>query len=291
MHDGTCVGGVCICRPGFTGKVCQDLVSPCLLPCLHGGTCIDGTCFCFAGFTGPYCEEPDCIRPCLNGGTCNFGACVCPTGYEGVACELETCNPPCLNGGTCFQGNCVCPLHYSGLQCESRECWPLCQNGGVCLDGLCECPYGYLGQYCNIRLAGCEQRPCQNGGTCVNGTCICHASYSGPFCSIVAISLEGFNIHIYPNPNNDHMVGKTVGFICETNYTSTLENPQWYDQTDAPIFSKTEAPGSRIYYEPIAQNASYLIVRDLNADDRGRYVCAAGLTIRVAMTLVIYGKF
>ena len=51
------------------------------------------------------------------------------------------------------------------------------------------------------------------------------------------------------------------------------------------------APGSRIYYEPIAQNASYLIVRDLNANDRGRYVCAAGLTIRVAMTLVVYGKF
>nr|XP_054760703.1 neurogenic locus notch homolog protein 2-like [Lytechinus pictus] len=309
INGGVCNAGVCQCPSGFSGLFCQERV--CDPPCMHDGTCVGGVCICQPGFTGKVCQDLDCIRPCQNGGTCNFGACVCPTGYEGIACELEKH----VSKATVFV------LHYSGLQCESRECWPLCQNGGVCLDGLCECPYGYLGQYCQIRLAGCEQRPCQNGGTCVNGTCICHASYSGPFCSIVAItpcdppcfnggvclngvcecedgstgqfcqhsaSLEAFNIHIYPNPNNDHMVGKTVGFICETNSTSMSDIPQWYDQNDMPIISRTEAPGHRIYYEPIAQNASYLIVNDLSANDRGRYVCAAGLTMRLAMTLVVY---
>ena len=54
------------------------------------------------------------------------------------------------------------------------------------------------------------------------------------------------------------------------------------------LFSFT-APNSRIYYVPVSENSAYLVVTNLNENDVGRYVCAAGIGLRVAMTLVVYG--
>ncbi|XP_071510244.1 uncharacterized protein [Diadema antillarum] len=138
-----------------------------------------------------------------------------------------------------------------------------------------------------MHLSSACDPPCYNGGICVNGVCECATDTGGQFCQQTG-NLEEFTIHIYPSPNNDHMVGKTVGFLCETNYTLTSESPQWYDADGIAIRSREEAPGSRVYYLPTSQNASYLVVNELNENDRGRYVCAAGLSLRVAMMLVVY---
>ena len=50
------------------------------------------------------------------------------------------------------------------------------------------------------------------------------------------------------------MVGKTVGFICETNSTLAMEGPQWYDQYDRPILSKAE--GQCKYFMFLFSNTS-----------------------------------
>ena len=55
VNNGTCTGGVCECRSGFTGDKCAQLdhcaASP--LPCQNGGACSNGqdgaVCICAAG--------------------------------------------------------------------------------------------------------------------------------------------------------------------------------------------------------------------------------------------------
>lgn len=93
----------CICKPGFTGDLCETTVDDCLtMPCANGGKCFDMHndvhCECEKGFTGIFCEDDidECkvvgnTHTCHNGGTCvnTFGSydCICPPGYTGVKCD------------------------------------------------------------------------------------------------------------------------------------------------------------------------------------------------------------
>ena len=52
----------CLCKPGFTGDVCEININECARdPCQNGGICIDGidefTCTCTGGYAGVLCER------------------------------------------------------------------------------------------------------------------------------------------------------------------------------------------------------------------------------------------
>ena len=87
---------MCLCHNGFTGRFCQEKVSPCKLStCLNGGECVstdtDPVCRCLAGFYGNACEKTCREVPCRNGGQCwDTGGgfkCQCPQGFQGALCE------------------------------------------------------------------------------------------------------------------------------------------------------------------------------------------------------------
>uniref|UniRef100_A0A5S6QJ85 Cubilin n=1 Tax=Trichuris muris TaxID=70415 RepID=A0A5S6QJ85_TRIMR len=91
----------CICKPGFTGRQCEESIHPCdEVPCLHDGTCkrvgfVNFLCVCRPGFTGKRCEiatNPCLPNPCFNGGICKREAnrqysCTCLPPTTGPRCE------------------------------------------------------------------------------------------------------------------------------------------------------------------------------------------------------------
>ena len=67
----------CICKPGFTGELCQTNIDDCIgVNCSGNGVCMDGvnnyTCECMPGFSGPLCRESGTIMTltCICHSTC-----------------------------------------------------------------------------------------------------------------------------------------------------------------------------------------------------------------------------
>ncbi|XP_065176908.1 fibropellin-1-like isoform X16 [Sycon ciliatum] len=199
-ENGFCVGGRCLCQPGFTGRTCSNtIITVCYGGCANGGTCRYGSCSCRPGYSGSSCQIPSCSPSCANGGTCVSGKCRCRSGYSGSYCQTRVCTPSCRNGQICILGQCRCPRFLDGPEplgisepgvpeidlvpfypavCCSRSCL----NGGTCIGyNRCRCRSGYSGQYCQTKVPSCLPS-CANGGTCVSGQCRCRSGYSGGYC-------------------------------------------------------------------------------------------------------------
>ncbi|XP_028405966.1 neurogenic locus notch homolog protein 1-like isoform X2 [Dendronephthya gigantea] len=196
---------ICVCRPGFRGKLCE-LINKCHPnPCHNYGSCTeierDFECSCKKGFRGKKCEignkcEPN---PCQNGATCSETeddyVCTCRDGFLGHSCEVESkCSPinPCKNGATCREARdtykCFCRDGFGGINCEARIrhsiCVPNpCKNGGFCsITGTstgnytCSCASGWKGSTCVEKIDNwgnsigptiCQSvNPCMFGGKC-----------------------------------------------------------------------------------------------------------------------------
>uniref|UniRef100_A0A9J2P4X9 Sushi, von Willebrand factor type A, EGF and pentraxin domain-containing protein 1 n=1 Tax=Ascaris lumbricoides TaxID=6252 RepID=A0A9J2P4X9_ASCLU len=131
---------VCLCRPGYTGKFCEEQMPLCdTQPCINEGICeaASGTfrCICAQNYTGSRCQfGPDeCIGvSCPNGGVCQdlpgLGTtkCLCRTGFTGPDCSqiVDPCSldNPCKHGADCV------PLQLGRFKCKCLPGWtgPTC---------------------------------------------------------------------------------------------------------------------------------------------------------------------
>ncbi|KAI6211169.1 hypothetical protein M3Y96_00405400 [Aphelenchoides besseyi] len=150
---GTCVNGICVCRPGYAlwGNQCQispvSLGSPCYLneQCVHNnGICTEGVCSCGRGVPPLQrhrfhrCPDRPTARPgeeCANGQLCVFnsvcgqysGVCECPIGFETT-----------IQRGT---GECVPVRRARGSFCFGS---PNCHRNSYCDNGYCMCKAGFV---------------------------------------------------------------------------------------------------------------------------------------------------
>jgi hypothetical protein len=46
----------CVCLPGFTGPLCDDIIDCNTVKCKNGGSCVAGSCSCSPAYTGATCE-------------------------------------------------------------------------------------------------------------------------------------------------------------------------------------------------------------------------------------------
>ncbi|XP_062376385.1 protein eyes shut homolog [Sardina pilchardus] len=208
-------GFKCVCRHGYTGRLCETPISHCVYGlCQHGSKCVDlrggFTCQCLPGLTGRFCEVnvDDCADdPCGVLSFCkdalNGYNCFCAPGFIGNNCEIEVnecLSQPCLNGGTCSDElngfSCRCPHGVTGDLCEISVdvCQPSpCQHNGTCIDLAfgykCLCLPGFTGSECELDIDECASSPCKNGATCIdqpgNYSCQCVAPFKGLNCEFL----------------------------------------------------------------------------------------------------------
>jgi hypothetical protein len=114
---GVCNGGQVSEVLGITcGNRCNAASRPTL--CANGGTCSGGTCICRPGYSGSFCTYDACSSaPCRNGGTCitdsNVGGavCACMPYFTGTMCERI--NPDYVVGDWLVETSSTCPLAVS----------------------------------------------------------------------------------------------------------------------------------------------------------------------------------
>ncbi|XP_062578110.1 multiple epidermal growth factor-like domains protein 10 [Saccostrea cucullata] len=285
-----CEVHVMVCKEGFYGGDCEEACEK----CMTGTICNNITGFntisflvCKRGFYGQQCGKT--CGTCKKGTYCNNITGICPDGCEiystGEKCDVckdgfygKSCAIPC---GKCKTGtycdnitgicNDSCQENWAGEKCD-------------------ECQRYKYGPNCAFDCGHCKNgQPCsKQNGTCLNG---CEAGWSGLFCLKVSSSAE--------NLNTDEGISKTssiiiaivstllvIVLIClgikivkkrrtkekakavtETVTSTTVENPQFYDQISgtemdhvyqeiSPTFKKDDYQDSHRYLNTEIVNES-----------------------------------
>ncbi|XP_046361619.2 cell death abnormality protein 1-like [Haliotis rufescens] len=225
-NGGTCktnmttCGIYCVCKPGFTGKLCDTCeTDPCAVnsTCQNGGTCenkaCEPKCKCPSGYMGDLCETPaPSTTLTVTSPTTNQTA---PSSTD-TGCSVDMClyDNPCTNAGTCADcgTSCICTMEYTGRFCEtllsstskaettvsaSTAFAPtMCKSGYFCFHGdclitssgtRCDCHKGFTGQFCNWP---CDL-DCGDNGNCSRldiskpEFCNCVSPYTGDACTDV----------------------------------------------------------------------------------------------------------
>lgn len=132
---GTCVNGVCICEPGYTGFNCLNEIK-CPNNCNYNGDCVLGKCVCKNNYIGEDCST-------FNGNwynklyttdsVCNSNDKACPSGKCCVNNICIDCQPDTIiqNNGIYDGQKPTCPIDSTGLNFCSGK---ICIHGGSCVD-------------------------------------------------------------------------------------------------------------------------------------------------------------
>ena len=251
QNDGTCEAGVCKCKPGFAGQLCQFTEDcsaadqrdyrgdvsrtrggivcqawatqsphvPSYTPATHPN----------AGLDGNACRNP--------GGSGTRAWCYTSDAstrwdYCDVQCPIVT-NPcdgvQCQNGGSCAAGKCECVSGYTGSNCETppNPCATVeCQNGGTCVvennAAKCNCINEFTGDRCQTAPPKdpCEGVSCNNHGTCRDGKCTCSDGWTGLKCELAPSQCgngrcdDGENCLTCPRDCNGVQKGKPSSRYC-----------------------------------------------------------------------------
>ena len=139
---------------------------PCEYPrtvnCGSHGSCSGGTCSCRSGYSGSSCGTPPdlCEYPthvnCGSHGSCSGGTCSCTDGYSGSSCAVapDLCEYPkhvACGHGTCSGGTCDCDLGYQGRKsCTAIECANLRIPASDKASDACT---GSTGDSCQVRCS------------------------------------------------------------------------------------------------------------------------------------------
>jgi alpha-tubulin suppressor-like RCC1 family protein len=190
--NGDCIGhDKCICDYGFTGTLCQTVVSCYELNhtdptvCSGNGNCTHvDHCECEYGYISDNCSVLTCFnytkydaQVCSGHGECqSVDACVCDPDYTGSMCEEEIAcfgklrpDPTSCSGhGKCNSPNvCDCDIfvgtQYHGEQCQDliqitcagihQSNSSVCSGHGKCISlDHCECKRGYYDETCSTLI-------------------------------------------------------------------------------------------------------------------------------------------
>ncbi len=180
--NGHCIGGDCLCEPGWEGDECDKFHCKDNRNC-NNGTCVGpNVCRCDAGWESVGsipCAVYNCraLKNCNNHGNCvGPNICACDADWRGLEdCSIHSCdrNPNfCDDGDPCTINDCApatgCkparPLCGATEVCSQGTCFPKCRNtldcdsGNACRDGACQ--------------DGCfDDSECKDGDPCTTDSC------------------------------------------------------------------------------------------------------------------------
>lgn len=164
LNGGTCVGitglAQCACAPGFTGSICETIIS---LPVK------EGTCPSLPPNESGLCPG----YSCANDAVCSGSQKCCQTGCSTMVCSSPIAIPQQIADPS-----------------QTSVCDGYCFQNGVCTESngvpICACPQGYGGERCNVTIAtpatkpgGCPSLPADLIGQCTGTACTDDASCSG----------------------------------------------------------------------------------------------------------------
>jgi len=176
--------GQIVCRPGWTGPLCQEAICA---PGCHSsnGYCkTPGECRCKAGYFGTNCESCVKLLGCSSHGYCKKSyECLCEAGYKGIFCSEPVCKQGCdPNNGFCSQpGQCRCKTGWQGENCTECISKPGCKNGTCAKPYECKCEEGFKGNLCD--KPDCGHGCHETNGYCEKpGECFCKVGFQGKRC-------------------------------------------------------------------------------------------------------------
>ncbi|PVD23652.1 hypothetical protein C0Q70_16925 [Pomacea canaliculata] len=206
----------CSCPPGFTGGLCESVITTTTIPTTTTttptttSTPSTTTSLTSTMSTPAVCSEdlygPELQRvlqgrnDCTGHYSCNrlTGLMECLPGWRGANCSSKTQPDPgcqCQNGGECFLDTCCCPDNFTGLLCQTPVSYcraGRCLNGGTCYEEAsgfqCACAAGFTGERCEKAVCPMDffgpscAVYCKEEDSCETGQYTCHPDTGARVC-------------------------------------------------------------------------------------------------------------
>ncbi|XP_033117225.1 uncharacterized protein LOC117117126 [Anneissia japonica] len=254
-------------------------------------------------------DETPCIPGCQNGGTCYEGICVCPELARGDYCQIELDNSLVkilMSSPDPYIGesiDIICEVSMN-ISSDAAPVWrnPFGQiiekhsNRGdttthmssefltqyttrLHIDrlqfedsGFYTCEAGPLSKKFNFTVIDHPCDPtCVNGGKCEDGKCTCPLKFVGDACE----NELDYLIRINTIEGENMVIETDMTLECELPEEGTQTLPKWFSPNGQEI-KPSQGGSNRIKVSQLSAYKSVLLIRNLEENDSGTYVCQAG---------------